>query len=253
MGSLAHENLRTLRYNTRRPDVSLGSVRALRDRSQRLLAHIPTPRATPLTYVTVGLLLLTSVMLHTHPDAIDGVVGWASTNVQNLTHHPIAATVASAFVVPSGLFPDLLIVAVSFAVLERAIGTARTLLVAVAGHVVATVFTEGAVGFGISIGALPISDAVRSDVGISYVMYAVVAASIFLLRGLPRTVAVIVIVALVGIPAFSSRDMTAFGHLSSVAIGFAVISLMCRGNRNSIAMSSVPSPRPTGTSSSVVR
>jgi hypothetical protein len=230
---LVHMSVNAVRsYDTSLDRRSRLSVRACSEFStlsvtrERVLAHLPSPRTTPFTYVMVGLLLLTSLLLRTHPNDIDGVVGWASTNIQNLTDHPMAATVASAFVVPSGLFPDLLIVAVAFAVVERAIGTARVLLVALSGHVLATALTEGAVAIGISIGTLPTSDAVRSDVGISYAMYAVLAASILLLNGPPRIVAAIVLVVAVSIPVLTSMDMTAFGHLSSVAIGFTLMSLL---------------------------
>ena len=62
-----------------------------------------------------------------------------------MTHHPIAATLTSAFVIPSGLFPELPVVAVSFAAVERVVGTGRLVLIALAGHVGATLVTEGAV------------------------------------------------------------------------------------------------------------
>ncbi len=79
----------------------------------------PRPRRVPFTYAVVTSVVLISFFLHTHADAINDVVAWSSTNVHNLIRHPITATIASAFVVPDRLFPDLLIVAVTFALLER--------------------------------------------------------------------------------------------------------------------------------------
>src|SRR5947209_6843953 len=57
----------------------------------------------PLTSSVVLLVLLVSVALHTDPGDADDVVAWASTNVHNLAHHPVAALLLSAFVVPGGL------------------------------------------------------------------------------------------------------------------------------------------------------
>ena len=42
----------------------------------------------------VIVLVLVSLFLRTHADAVDDVVAWASTNVHNLMRHPITATVA---------------------------------------------------------------------------------------------------------------------------------------------------------------
>jgi hypothetical protein len=185
--------------------------------------RLPALRVTPFAYAIVGLLLLASAGLHAFPNDVDGIVGWASTNVANLTDHPIAATLASAFVVPSGLLPELLIVAVSFAVVERAIGTLRVVVIALSGHILATVLTEGGVALGIAVGALPATDATRSDVGISYAMYAVLAASVLLLAGPLRYVALAAILALVVVPVLIAPDMTAMGHLLSVAIGLGLM------------------------------
>jgi hypothetical protein len=190
--------------------------------------HVPSPRTTPVTYVVVGLLVLVSAVLHFRPDDVDTVVGWTSTNVANLTHHPIAAALLSAFVVPAGLFPDLIVVAIAFMVVETAVGTRRVVLVAGSGHVLATLVTEGAVGLAVSTNLLPAADRTRSDVGISYGMYAVVAAAILLLRGKTRTIAATALIITVGVPVLISPTMTAVGHLLSVAIGLVLMSWLLK-------------------------
>jgi hypothetical protein len=178
--------------------------------------------------VTIGLLLLTSALLRLDSADLDAIVGWTSTNVHNLAHHPLAATFASAFVVPSGLLPELVIVAASFAVVERAIGTLRVVVIALVGHIGATLITEGSVGLGIAAGVLPATDLTRSDVGISYAMFAVLAASTLLLHGRARTIAIAAIAAVVGVGAVVSPDMTAAGHVLSVALGFGTMSWLQR-------------------------
>jgi hypothetical protein len=75
---------------------------------------------------------------------------------------------------------------------------------------------------------LPDSDAVRADVGISYAMYAVVAAAMLLMTNRHRLLGMVAISAAVLLPLLSSVDMTALGHVISVAIGFVVMSLFAR-------------------------
>jgi hypothetical protein len=91
---------------------------------------LPWPTVTPLATAMVLLLLITALLLRTHPSDVNPVVAWASTNLHNLAHHPVAAMLVSMFVVTGNLLPELLIVAVSFAVLERAVGAFRTAVIA---------------------------------------------------------------------------------------------------------------------------
>lgn len=180
---------------------------------------LPSPLATPLATLMVLLLLLAALMLHLYPGDLDAVVAWASTNVHNLADHPVAAMVSSTFVVPGNLMPNLAIVAVSFAALERAVGPGRTALIALTGQVVATLVTE----YGIELGAhwhlLAESSTERPDVGVSYVMYAVLVAAIMSLRGPARIVGLLIVGVSVLYPFIVSPGMTPTGHVLSVAVG----------------------------------
>ena len=124
-------------------------------------------RKVPLATSVVLLLLLVSVALRTHPQGAEDVVAWSSTNVHNLAHHPIAALLVSAFVIPGGLLSQLPLVAAGLGMVERAIGSLRTLVVAAAGHVLPTLLTEyGAAASG-HLHLVAMSSPYRSDVGIS--------------------------------------------------------------------------------------
>jgi hypothetical protein len=175
---------------------------------------LPSPRATPLATAMVLLLLGAALVLHLlFPDNIDDVVDWTSTNLHNLARHPVAAMLASAFVVPTGLVPELVLVAVGFTLLERSIGTLRTAIVALSGHVLATLLTE--------YGAPLLADSApdRPDVGVSYAMFAVLAAAALRLTGRARILAVLAVGAAVLIPFAIELDMTTTGHLLSAVIG----------------------------------
>ena len=189
---------------------------------------VPSPLSTPLASVVVLLLLLATLTLRAHQSAIGGVVAWASTNINNLSDHPITAMLASAFVMPGGLGPDLIVVAVTFTVLERAIGAWRTAFVVLAGHVIATLLTEYGLEIGVRAHLFPLSDMDRPDVGVSYAMYAALGASSLLLRGRRRRIAVAAVVGVTLVPLLIDPGLTTAGHLLSVLIGAAAMVVCAR-------------------------
>jgi hypothetical protein len=193
---------------------------------------LPSPTATPLTTAVLLLLLLAALMLHTHPGDVEEVVVWASTNVHNLGRHPVAAMLASTFVVTGNLLPDLAIVAVGFAVLERAVGAGRTVAIALTGQVVATLLTEYGSELGGRWQLLAESSAERPDVGVSYVMYAVLAASVMSLVGRARLLGLLMVSLSVLVSFLLAPGMTTTGHLLSVAIGAATMALLNRSTLN---------------------
>ncbi len=189
---------------------------------------LAAPGATPLATGLVVLLVGTSLLLHTHPADVDDIVAWTSTNLHNLGHHPVAAMLGSAFVIPDGLLPELMLVAVSVALLERRLGTIRTATILLAGHVIATLITELGLGLGIWLSKLPDSDLARSDVGISYVMYTALGACTLLATGRWRLIAPAGLVALTTVEFALSPGMTATGHLLSVGIGLLGMAIVRR-------------------------
>ena len=192
---------------------------------------LPWPTVTPLATAMVVLLLTTALLLRTHPGDVGTVVTWASTNLHNLAHHPVAALLVSMFVVTGPLLPELLVVAISFAVLERAVGALRTAVIALTGQVVATLLTEYGADLGARSHLLAASSADRPDVGVSYVMYAVLAASVLLLVGRARLVGVLAVGVCVLVPFLIAPGMTSTGHVLAVAVGAAAMALMQRHAR----------------------
>ena len=192
---------------------------------------LPWPTVTPLATAIVVLLLTTTLLLRTHPGDIGTVVAWASTNLHNLAHHPVAALVVSMFVVTGALLPELLVVAISFAVLERAVGALRTAVIALTGQVVATLLTEYGADLGARWHLLAASSADRPDVGVSYVMYAVLAASVLLPVGRARLMGVLAVGACVLVPFLIAPGMTSTGHVLAVTVGAVTMALIQRHAR----------------------
>ncbi|HEY2834260.1 MAG TPA: hypothetical protein VGJ14_17680, partial [Sporichthyaceae bacterium] len=75
------------------------------------------------------------------------------------------------------------------------------------------------------------SSAERPDVGVSYVMYAVLTASVLLLVGRARLVGLLAVSLCVLVPFLIAPDMTSTGHVLAVAVGGATMALIQRHAR----------------------
>lgn len=187
--------------------------------ARRLAAVLPSPTSTPFAAAMTLALSVAALVLGLHSDATADVVAWTSTNVDNLADHPVAAMIGSAFVLPGSAVAELALVAVGLAALERAIGAKRTVVIALAGQVIATLVTEYGAQLAAQAHLIAAAPTDRDDAGVSYVMCAVLAASAMTLPRRNRIAGLLVLVAMVGIPLAWSPSMTATGHVLAVAIG----------------------------------
>jgi hypothetical protein len=205
-----------------------GPVTATRTyRARTALAQVlPSPTATPLATTMVLLLLLASMTLRLWSGDADAVAAWASTNLHNLAHHPVASMLTSAFVMTGALLPDLVLVAVGFAILERAVGARRTALIALCGQVIATLLTEYGAELGAHWQLLAESSTDRIDVGVSYAMYAVLAAAVMTFARPARAISLCLVGAGVLVPFLIDPDLTSTGHLLSVSVGIAIMAVV---------------------------
>lgn len=188
-------------------------------------------RFVPVTIVmTVVPVIVTLLVEHLHRPTV--VLRALSTNVDNLLHVPIRVFVGSAFVTDPG--PGLaavLALGAALWVLERRIGSLRTVAVFASGHVLATLLTEGGVWVGLHFGSLPADDRTQIDVGISYGLWASIAAATALVPRRYRPL----LVPLAGfgtlLPLVSDVSMTSIGHVVSVLVGLAWWPYLLRHNR----------------------
>jgi hypothetical protein len=187
-----------------------------------LVAVLPGPRRTPLTFGYLMLLLATTVVQDALPDAtLDRVLAASSTSLDNLARRPVAVLLVSA-VWLSGRAWVLYAVAFTavLAPLERRLGVLRTLGIVLAGHVLVSVVTEVGVGAGIWLGALPSSAAPRLDVGASYLLVTALGAAIGLLPARVRRPALGVAVLAFVLPLLlDGLEMTNVGHLLCLGVG----------------------------------
>jgi hypothetical protein len=172
---------------------------------------------------------LVYVALSPHDQA--AVLGWASTNVHNLSHDPVGSLVASAFVA-QGSFPAAWPALIALAMFGAcwALGNWRTALVCAAGHVVGTLVSEGIVGYRVSRGLLPASDRFIVDVGPSYVVVSAIVVAVLYGSWLARAAAAIDLALLVFVGdifgGLSALNVTAVGHVTAMIVAAVIGSLL---------------------------
>lgn len=184
------------------------------------------------------LLLLTTSWTRVHAGDDAAVFDWASTNVHNLSVAPVRSFVLSALFLTDGrgLLDSAMLLTV-LVPLECRIGTLRSLSVFASAHVLATLLTEGWVWWGLRSGAIPGSAAYQQDVGISYGMYGVAGAVLYLAPVRFRPWGIAALGAYLIAPLALSPDMTGTGHLFSLAIGLLWWPVLGRFTRGRLAPS----------------
>lgn len=201
--------------------------RSIRTGAVAGLRLLPSPRTTPFTFWYLGLLALTTVLLHFgRPVAVHRLLALSSTDAANLERHPVRVLFLSALWLQDAHW---LLYATVFTIvlapLERRIGSWRTVLVFACGHVLASLATELPVLWAVRGHLLPAVDAHLLDVGVSYGLCAAAGALLLLVAApgrwwaLAGLGAVIVTVYLLSGPASTGSVVTVIGHALSLGTG----------------------------------
>lgn len=160
------------------------------------------------------------------------VLRWASTSVQNLTHHPVASLAASAFFPTSFLLAWPAVIALALFGATSVLGNWRTVLTCTAGQVVGTAVSEGIVAYRISAGSLPAADRFLLDVGPSYVVVAAIAVGLLHGGWLARAAAVLDLALLIFVgqifAGLSHLDVAPVGHLTALITGMIAGTVLAR-------------------------
>ena len=153
-------------------------------RARAGLRLLPSPGATPFTFWYLGVLGLTTILLHFgRPAAVNQLLAMSSTSAANLQHHPLQALFLSAlWLQDAHWLAYAAIFTLVLAPLERRIGPGWTVLVFASGHVLATLATELPVLWAVRSHLLPTVDAHLLDVGVSYGFFATAGALTLMLR-----------------------------------------------------------------------
>ncbi|MDQ0934446.1 rhomboid-like protein [Streptomyces turgidiscabies] len=179
-------------------------------------------RSAPGTYVWLLVLFFTTVAVH-HMSAEfeQEFLRQRSTNINELSDHPVRVLISSAMWIDGWWTPYLVLYSVFHAQVERWLGTVRWLVVWVSAHVLATLVSQGAVWRAIRDGSAPASAADTMDFGVSYGLAGVVAVLTYRIPRPWRYGYAVGVVAVYGVPLVVSRTFTDLGHFTAALVGFA--------------------------------
>lgn len=180
-------------------------------------------KASPGTYVWLLLLAVTSFVLsRINPESLDWFLAKRSTNIDQLTTHPVHALLASLIWTEQSNFLFYFVIFHVFHVpAERWLGTTRWLAVALSAHVLATYISEGVVAWGVHNGSLPANMANTVDVGVSYALAGVEGVLTYRFAGRWRWVYGTVLLAFYLAPLITGHTFTDLGHFCAALIGLA--------------------------------
>jgi hypothetical protein len=151
---------------------------------------------------------------------------WASTSVHNLTHHPVASLIASAFFPTGFLWAWPALVALALFGATSVFGNWRTVVTCAAGQIVGTLVSEGIVAYRISAGSLPATDRFLLDVGPSYVVVAAIAVGLLHGGWLARGAAALDLALLIFVgqifAGLTGLQVAPVGHLTALITGMVV-------------------------------
>ncbi|MET8542221.1 rhomboid-like protein [Kitasatospora sp. NPDC004799] len=206
-----------------------------------LLERVPTPRTTPFTlgYLAVVGATTTFAAL-ADPDLVQRLQEASSSDGHNLLQHPLRALVLSGFWVAGEVWmPYLWGFALTLAPLERRVGPARAAAVFAAGHVAATLLSQGVVITAVETGRMAPEVMDHLDIGVSYGVLACLGAVAGLLSWRGRLLALGGAGLMIAEQIATDKDViTGVGHPAAVLTGVALWRWLRRVERRP------PRPRP---------
>ncbi|MFJ1752321.1 rhomboid-like protein [Kitasatospora sp. NPDC088134] len=193
------------------------------------LRALPTPRDNPFALGYLTLLLGTTLYARFgDPGTVRRLQELSSTDAHNLLVHPVLSLVGSGLWVAGPVWmPYFWAFAVTVAPLERRIGGLRALGVFGAGHVAATLLSQGVAVATVAAGGAEPDVLDAMDIGVSYGVLTSLGALAGLLGPAGRTLALGGGLALIAHQLASDPDLvTSVGHPAALAVGVALWPLL---------------------------
>jgi hypothetical protein len=187
--------------------------------------------SAPATFCYIAVFTCFSLVQKTAPPRlIDIMTAVDSTNLYQLRNHTLSVLATSAFWV-AGHGNGLALYIAGFATVvawaERRYGTPRLVVIAASGHVFASLLTQAVLRHVINDGNAPAKLVYATDVGVSYMLVAGMAAAVLAMRGWVRLMAVAILLGILLTPMITSHTIWDLGHVIAAACGL-IAAALCR-------------------------
>jgi hypothetical protein len=184
-------------------------------------------RRAPATFAWLAVLTLTTYLIsRVNPEFRDRFLRQRSTNLHELSTHPVRVLISSALWIDGGgLWAYYLLYNAFHVPVERMLGTWRWFAVVVAAHVGATYLSEGVVYWEVRHHYLPFSSIFTLDVGVSYALAGSEAVLAYLIAAPWSYLYATMLILYYGYHLVVDNTFTDLGHFSALMIGFAFFPL----------------------------
>ncbi|MCU1454321.1 MAG: Integral rane protein [Acidimicrobiales bacterium] len=180
-------------------------------------------RLTPATTIYVAVLGAVATALQlVGPAVADRILLQDSTNLHNMARMPVRVLAGSALFVDGNPLVWMLLALVLLGLMERRLGTRRTAVVFLVGHVVATLVSLTVVWHATRNGASNEALEQTIDVGVSYGLVAIAGCALGFLPGRWRWIAWAALVGYLGAYVLDTGTFTEVGHLTAALVGIAL-------------------------------
>ncbi|MGW4685239.1 rhomboid-like protein [Streptomyces sp. NPDC004244] len=179
-------------------------------------------RSSPGTHIWLLVIAITSLVVVITPDHLESVLLHRhSSNIHELTRHPVRALLSSAFWIenPASLALYAVLFEVFHAPVERWLGTLRWLAIVATAHITATLISQKLVLTAIQDHRAPHSMVHVVDVGVSYGLAASIGVLTYRLPSPLRWFYLAGAVAFFGVPLLTGATFTDLGHAISLSVG----------------------------------
>ncbi|MFJ8439709.1 rhomboid-like protein [Kitasatospora griseola] len=196
------------------------------------LRAVPTPWTNPFALGYLALLLGTTLYARFgDPETVHRLQSVSSTDAHNLMVHPVVSLLGSGLWVAGSVWmPYFWAFLLTVAPLERRAGGLRALGVFGAGHIGATLLSQGVVVATVAGGATAPDVLDAMDIGVSYGVLASLGGLAGLLRRPGRALALGAGLALIGHQLLTDPDLvTSVGHPAAMLLGVAMWPWLRRG------------------------
>lgn len=181
-------------------------------------------RAAPASCAWLALLLVTTVLQHV--GTTEQVAAWlenSSTDLRHLGSDPVTVLVTSlGWLDGAWWLPYAAMFAIVVIPMERRLGVRRWAAMGLAGHLIGTAVSQGALWVAIALGLTSSSQMTMRDIGVSYALMAFVGGAAQYVSPRHRRAFVSVVVAVAATALVVDPGVTNLGHLTALVTGLVV-------------------------------